>query len=55
MVYRGKEKVAWRTMRVLMETKHDSESVEVQGGQMRVIRISREFRGTVEGVTWDKL
>jgi len=55
VVYRGKEKVAWRTLRVLMETKHDSESVEVQGGQMRVIRISREFRGTVEGVTWDKL
>ena len=55
VVYRGKEKVAWRTMRVLMETKHDSESAEVEGGQMRVIRISREFRGTVEGVTWDKL
>lgn len=47
VVYRDKEKVAWRTMRVLMETKHDSGSAEVQGGQVRVLRISREFRGTV--------
>lgn len=55
VVYRDEEKVAWRTMRVSMATKHDSGSVEVQGGQMRVIRISRECRGTVEGVKWDKL
>ena len=34
VVYRDKEKVAWRMMRVLMETKYDSGSVEVQGSQV---------------------
>lgn len=47
--YRDEEKVAWRTMRVSMATKHDSGSVEVQGGQMRVIRISRNEGGQWKG------
>ena len=46
-VYRDKEEVSWRTTRVLMETKHDSGTADVQGGQVRVLRISRGFRGTV--------
>lgn len=37
VVYRGKEKVARRMMRVLIETKYDSGSVEVQGSQVRVL------------------
>ena len=45
VVYRDKEKVAWRMMRVLIETKYNSGSVEVQGSQVRVIRISRDFCG----------
>ena len=36
--------------RVLMETNCNSGSVDVQGGQVRVLRVSRDFRGTVEGV-----
>ena len=50
VVYRDKEKVAWGTIRVLMKTNWNSGSVEVQGGQVRVLRVSRDFRGTVEGV-----
>ena len=50
VVYRDKEKVAWGTIRVLMETNWNSGSVEVQGGRVRVLRVSRDFRGTVEGV-----
>lgn len=37
VVYRDKEKVAWRMMRVLIETKYNSGSVEVPGSQVRVI------------------
>ena len=43
VVYRDKE-------RVLMETNCNSGSVDVQGGQVRVLRVSRDFRGPVEGV-----
>ena len=50
VVYRDKEKVAWGTIRVLMETNCNNGSAEVQGGQVRVLRISRDFRGTVEGI-----
>lgn len=49
VVYRDKEKVAWGTMRVFMETKYYSGSVEVQGGQVRVLRVRKDFRGTREG------
>ena len=49
VVYRDKEKVAWRMMRVLIETKYNSGSVEVQGGQVRVLRVRKDFRGTREG------
>ena len=50
VVYRDKETVAWGTMRVFMETKYYSGSVEVQGGQVRVLRVRKDFRGTMEGV-----
>ena len=50
VVYRDKEKVAWGTIRVLMETNWNSGSVKVQGGRVRVLRVSRDCRGTVEGV-----
>ena len=51
VVYRDKEKVAWGTIRVLMETNcFNNGTAEVQGGQVRVLRISRDFRGTVEGI-----
>ena len=43
VVYRNKEKVSWGTMRVLIGTKCASGSVEVQGGQVRVIRVSKGF------------
>ena len=49
-VYRDKEKVAWGTIRVLMKTNWNSGSVEVQGGQVRVLRVRKDFRGTMEGV-----
>ena len=50
VVYRDKEKVAWGTIRVLMKTNWNSGSVEVQGGQVRVLRVRKDFRGTMEGV-----
>ena len=40
--------VAWGMMRVSVGTKHDSGSVEVQEGQARVIRVIRDFAGTLE-------
>ena len=45
VVYRNKEKVSWGTMRALIGTKCASGSVEVQGGQVRVIRVSKRFCG----------
>lgn len=39
----------------LIETKYDSGSVEVQGGQVRVVRVNKEFVGTVEGDKRDVL
>ena len=50
LFHRDKEKVAWGTMRVFMETKYYSGSVEVQRGQVRVLRVRKDFRGTGEGV-----
>ena len=50
VVYRDKEKIAWGTMRVFMETKYYSGSAKVQGGQVRVLRVRKDFRGTMEGV-----
>lgn len=35
--YRDKERLLRRMMRVLIETKYDSGSVEVQGSQVRVL------------------
>lgn len=55
VVYRNKEKVAWGTMRVFMETMYYSGSAEVQGGKVRVLRVRKNFRGTMEGVKCDML